>query len=334
MSNISKLRDTADYLQNKKNFEGAYHIYDEINRQIWSALGSVQTGLTDFSRGYLTYNVMSGIEFRNYYTSRAATSVFIKWFNLDSDQVLNEFIFSVSGHLKCITRSKVIRENLSTLAVLSEFLTLYTLILYNADERWINQILKYSAPMVESNRLTKIRPNLQMPRLVNLLTQESPKLQNTDWSDLNFLMLEFLKHKGEHKSELFIAIKEITGERAKESANNYNTYEKYERYERYERYEKYEKYERKQDKKTSSSRSGKFNAKKATEAEKAKYYGTILGLEGVVTKKQIRAKYLKLIAQYHPDKVNSLGDELKTVAEEKSKEINEAYDWLKMKYKL
>jgi len=33
--------------------------------------------------------------------------------------------------------------------------------------------------------------------------------------------------------------------------------------------------------------------------------------------------------EYHPDKVSMLGDELKTLAESKTKEINEAYEFLK-----
>jgi DnaJ like chaperone protein len=33
--------------------------------------------------------------------------------------------------------------------------------------------------------------------------------------------------------------------------------------------------------------------------------------------------------QYHPDKVSHLGDEFRTGAEEKMKEINQAYDYFK-----
>jgi DnaJ-domain-containing protein 1 len=40
---------------------------------------------------------------------------------------------------------------------------------------------------------------------------------------------------------------------------------------------------------------------------------------------EIRDAYKKLMGQYHPDKVASLGPELQAVAERKSKEITEAY---------
>ncbi|MBI3529015.1 MAG: J domain-containing protein [Betaproteobacteria bacterium] len=44
------------------------------------------------------------------------------------------------------------------------------------------------------------------------------------------------------------------------------------------------------------------------------------------TAAEIKFSYRTLMSQYHPDKVANLGDELKTVAERKSKEINVAYE--------
>jgi len=38
--------------------------------------------------------------------------------------------------------------------------------------------------------------------------------------------------------------------------------------------------------------------------------------------------------KYHPDKVASLGDEFKELAERKFKDINEAYEFFKEKYDL
>jgi DnaJ like chaperone protein len=40
---------------------------------------------------------------------------------------------------------------------------------------------------------------------------------------------------------------------------------------------------------------------------------------------EIQASYKSLIRQYHPDKVATLGEELRNLAEQKSKEINVAY---------
>lgn len=42
---------------------------------------------------------------------------------------------------------------------------------------------------------------------------------------------------------------------------------------------------------------------------------------------EITKAYKKLISQYHPDKVATLGHELRVLAERKSKKINSAYDF-------
>ena len=41
---------------------------------------------------------------------------------------------------------------------------------------------------------------------------------------------------------------------------------------------------------------------------------------------RVKSAYRRLIAQYHPDKVATLAPEFRALAEEKSKELNAAYD--------
>ena len=54
----------------------------------------------------------------------------------------------------------------------------------------------------------------------------------------------------------------------------------------------------------------------------------ILGVPRKASLDEIKSAYRKLAAQYHPDKVNHLGDEFKTLAEKKFKEIRKAYEEL------
>jgi DnaJ like chaperone protein len=58
------------------------------------------------------------------------------------------------------------------------------------------------------------------------------------------------------------------------------------------------------------------------------YYAT-LGLEPGASMEEIKKTYRKLSMKYHPDKVRHLGEEFRTVAEQKMKEINVAYDYFK-----
>jgi len=70
----------------------------------------------------------------------------------------------------------------------------------------------------------------------------------------------------------------------------------------------------------------------ATAAQSEERYYAVLGLEQGADFVVIKKAYRKLSMQYHPDKVAHLGEEFKSVAEEKMKEINAAYDYFKKKF--
>jgi DnaJ-class molecular chaperone len=55
----------------------------------------------------------------------------------------------------------------------------------------------------------------------------------------------------------------------------------------------------------------------------------ILGVTSSASPAEIRAAYQRLIQQYHPDRVAEMGPELRELAEQRTKEINVAYDKLK-----
>lgn len=51
----------------------------------------------------------------------------------------------------------------------------------------------------------------------------------------------------------------------------------------------------------------------------------ILGVAPTATRQEIKSAYRRLVNQYHPDKVSHLGDEFQELAEQRFKEIQEAY---------
>ena len=57
----------------------------------------------------------------------------------------------------------------------------------------------------------------------------------------------------------------------------------------------------------------------------------ILGISPTATPDEVRTAYRKKIREYHPDRVAGLGEKLKQMADEESKQINKAYSELKAK---
>lgn len=74
---------------------------------------------------------------------------------------------------------------------------------------------------------------------------------------------------------------------------------------------------------------------KPTFTEEERTYGRILEIEeeDLEDFDAIKAIYRKRIAQYHPDKVLAMGPEIREIAEQKAKEINEAYEYFRAKSK-
>jgi DnaJ-domain-containing protein 1 len=61
-------------------------------------------------------------------------------------------------------------------------------------------------------------------------------------------------------------------------------------------------------------------------------YRQILGVTAGDSQETIKKKYKELLAKYHPDKVQHLGMEFQEIAEKKTKEIMEAYEFFRKQY--
>ncbi len=77
-----------------------------------------------------------------------------------------------------------------------------------------------------------------------------------------------------------------------------------------------------------------YEEKEPSPTSKENRFAGVLGLTTDYQPEDVKAAYRTLIAQYHPDKVSRMGDEIREVAERKAKEINEAYQHFRRKYDL
>jgi DnaJ like chaperone protein len=62
-------------------------------------------------------------------------------------------------------------------------------------------------------------------------------------------------------------------------------------------------------------------------------HARVLGLQGRFTPEEIKQAYRDQLLQYHPDRVEHLGPELKAVAHRKTQEIVAAYEYFRRKYR-
>ena len=67
-------------------------------------------------------------------------------------------------------------------------------------------------------------------------------------------------------------------------------------------------------------------------AERERHYRAVLGVPSAAGEQEIKAAYRAQLAKYHPDKVAHLGGEFSELASSRTREIVEAYDFLKNKY--
>jgi DnaJ-domain-containing protein 1 len=71
---------------------------------------------------------------------------------------------------------------------------------------------------------------------------------------------------------------------------------------------------------------------KVSKSDIEKKYAKILGLDNDYSFEDIKQAYRRLALSYHPDKVSHLGIKMQEVAELEMKNINEAYNFFKMKF--
>lgn len=81
-----------------------------------------------------------------------------------------------------------------------------------------------------------------------------------------------------------------------------------------------------------SSSNQKKKSKPKLVINNEKQMADILGLTGRVTHRDIKKAWKEKCIKYHPDKVASMGKGIRDVAEEKTKEINNAYNFFEKKY--
>ncbi len=343
MNNISRLRDSADLLFKLGHLDEAYGIYDEVSNLIWNSLGSVNTALNEFSQKHLSFDFRTSLNFKNNFLNDVANTTFIRSFNLDSDQTLNEFIFTTFGKIQCycVPDSTIKISAFDYSNVMNEFFLLHNLILNATEEKWITGVFRFAVPILENNSLKKIRYILPEENLMFNLISTTETLSKTDWAQLNFLLMVYLEKSEKIDIDLYRALINLnrqsnnSGNKKSGRKNNSRSgFNGSQNGSNNSQNHNQRNFRSENSKQKDQKRSEDFDLSNSTDEEKQRHFGKVLGLKGKVTRSDIRKKYLETISLYHPDKVQNLGLELIELAEKKTKEINLAYEYFKVKFDL
>ena len=315
------MRGIADMLLNQHKYSEAFTLYDELYRQIWGAFSTVRYS----SSGYTDYFNLNKKGFERTMQIRCLEPVLnalcVKILDLNLTAILGEFASIIYGRLRCINSSFPVRRYISPNSVFTEFAILYSLMLQPAHQRKVGPIFTYAGTILDgTKRVKRVLSLYSITMNEKLLAEYALSNKTNRLNRINHLLLDYLLVSGERKSDLF-----------KKVSKNVDPFSYTFHYSDYAHASgRSSNYQRNNYRNTTSEHS--FSPSSASEEQKLNYYGNLMGLTGTMTKQQIRLKYLGLVSQYHPDKVQHLGPELRELAETKTKEINAAYDWLKLKY--
>jgi len=323
MNTIEKMRGIADMLLNQHKYSEAFTLYDELYKQVWSVFSTVRYS----SSGYTDYFNLNKKDFEQTMQIRCLEPVLnalcAKTLDMNLTAILGEFASIIYGRLRCINSSFQVRRYISPNSVFTEFAILYSLMLQPAHQRKVGPIFTYAGTVLDgTKRVKRVLSLYSVIMNEKLLVKYALSNKTNRLNRLNHLLLDYLLISGERKSDLF-----------KKVSKNVDPLSYTFHYSDYSRAsDRSHNYQRNNYRNTTSEHT--FSPSSATEEQKRNYYGNLIGLTGMITKQQVRIKYLELVSQYHPDKVQHLGPELQELAELKTKEINAAYDWLKAKYRI
>ena len=305
MNPIGRMRQVGDLLLSQGRFVEAYTVYDELYRQMWALFGIVQSSLPN-TAGSAFVHSSSRAPAGRAYLEPVASVLCARTYGATLSSILEEFQKVVLGHLQCICSSQEISRETACEAVLNEFAVFFILALQPSRLRKITPVFAVVTPVIDKDRrLKRVRPNYLRRDIEKHLVDSAEKTKSGEWSDVNHLLLDYLGHTAQTGTDLYTRVLRIAGPCSDRSSHRSSSHR---------------------------HQAHPHTSAHLTEQEMKQQCGRLFGLKGVMTKSEVRSRYIHSVSLYHPDKVQHMGKELQDLAEEKTKELNMAYDWLKTKY--
>jgi hypothetical protein len=316
MNPIGKMRQVGDLLLSQGRFVEAYTVYDELYRQMWALFGIVQASLTNTAGGAFGHPVFK--DSARGYAEPVASVLCARTYGASLPTILEEFQRVLLGHLECICSSEQISRETNCEAVLNEFAVFFVLALQPSRQRKITPVFAVVTSVIDKDhRLRRIRPNYLRRDIEKHLVDSAEKSRNGEWNSVNHLLLDYLGYTAQTTTDLYTKVLRIAGPGSDHSSHRSHG----------------QNHQENQNNGRQEKNEGRGSTSvSATEREMKLHCGRLFGLKGVMTKSEVRSRYIHSVSLYHPDKVQHMGKELQELAEAKTKELNAAYEWLKTTY--
>jgi hypothetical protein len=306
--------EVADLLVRERRYREAFTLYDELYRQLWGLFGTVQAELA--LNGGLPQMRPWELSGRQSWHVESTANIFCaRAYGMSLTSTLEALAGILRGHLQCLCSSREVFTGIPRDQVLLEFGLSYLVLETQHRQRKVTPLFSLVTAVVDrDHHLRWIRLNQPRSILEQFIVERVRNERGLEGRSLACLLADYLRSTGETQTEFAGMVLQESGSHSRHSAHG---------------------------RREAHGRPGgtwsdapPFDPAGATEAEKKAHYGRLFGLQGTISRSEIRSKYLQSVALYHPDKVQHLGPELRDLAERKTKEINAAYDWFKRTYDL
>lgn len=298
-SDIHKKLTKADALLERDSYQEAYTLYHEVTTELMELLEqSSTTRKIAKGAGWAAALLTGGFGPEDFIIVPLVNKFLMKFLGLDLGQTLQMLYIASTRKLFIIGLDRSISASVPTEKVLLDFLIAYRIVGESADKKMLDSLMTLINPFAEDSSLNGSENRYSQNDLLGILHPETLR-NHPQIAYLNGFLLLYLTDKNLTGNTIYTSLRE-------RQSQFYSSYREYYR----------------------------NTASPNEEAEKAKYYGELFGLQGKVTKEEIRKRYRELMKTYHPDKLTGADEARIREAEEKVKKINEAYEYFKKKYGL
>lgn len=302
MEQIQAAINKADILFDADQYERAYSLYGGVTKTLLARLDDTRvTRKIPKGAGWGAALLTGGFGLEDLFIVSLVNKGLLKLLSLNLPDLLQPLRRSTTQRLTILGLSNEVLKNMEETEVLRDFLLAYKLTDDSDQAETVRTVLDLVIPFTDESKVTGSEDYLSATVISALLKKEIVGT-GSHVEYINNLLFVYLLSAGKEASGLYEQLRKgrvIFGPNYRE-ANRKN-----------------------------ESRSRGDEVK---EAERARYYGYVLGLKGQITRADIKRRYRQLLMENHSDRHATADEETKRQMGERTRQIVEAFGYFRKRY--